>query len=87
MKNMHFFETVKYIYQRDGLKRFWSGTSFIASGCIPAHAAYFSVYELSKEKLLSRFSQNWHPYIFGLTGVCAAIVHDSILAPIDSKYY
>ena len=83
-RNLNIFDTARYIYQTDGLKRFWSGASIIASGCIPAHAAYFSVYEFAKKKLLLGFDENWHPYIFGLTGVCAAIIHDSILAPIDS---
>ena len=83
-KNLNIFDTIRYIYQTDGLKRFWSGASIIASGCIPAHAVYFSVYEFAKKKLLSRFDENLHPYIFGLTGVFAAILHDSIIAPIDS---
>ena len=52
-RNMNFFDTCKYIYQVDGLKRFWRGASIIASGCIPAHAAYFSIFEASKNKVFS----------------------------------
>jgi len=76
-------ETAKYIKKIDGIKKFWNGASIIASGCMPAHAAYFSVYELSKRKLLTNVKQSWHPYIYGFTGLLATLVHDCILTPID----
>lgn len=46
-----FFSTIKNIYSVGGLKRFWNGSLVISVGCIPAHAAYFSVYEYSKFNL------------------------------------
>lgn len=36
------------LYRDEGLFRFWKGAEVIASGCIPAHAAYFTVYEYLK---------------------------------------
>ena len=31
--------------------RFWKGANVVASGCIPAHAAQFCLYEYLKEQL------------------------------------
>jgi len=33
------------------MKNFYSGSSVLAMGCIPAHAIYFSIYEKAKEML------------------------------------
>ena len=43
-----FFNTARILYQEEGLFRFWKGAQVIASGCVPAHASYFTVYELLK---------------------------------------
>ena len=44
-------EIVQNIYQHGGMKNFYSGSSVLAVGCIPAHAIYFSIYEKAKEML------------------------------------
>ena len=44
-------QIVKHIYETGGLKNFYSGSSVLAVGCIPAHAIYFSIYEKAKEML------------------------------------
>ncbi len=41
-------EIIKNIYETGGLKNFYSGSSILAMGCIPAHAIYFSIYEKAK---------------------------------------
>jgi len=77
-------ETAKKLYRSEGLSKFWRGASVLASGCIPAHATYFTVYELSKMKLLSNVHDNGiHPTIYALTGVLATSMHDLILTPFD----
>lgn len=55
----------------------------MASGCIPAHAAYFSIFEASKKKLIDKTSHEIHPYLSGLTGVLATMSHDMIITPFD----
>jgi len=45
------FQTIKSIYNYGGFSHFWRGSLAISVGCIPAHAAYFSVYEFSKFNL------------------------------------
>lgn len=56
----------------------------VASGTMPAHAAYFSVYEIAKKKF-GIDDDNLHPYLFGLTGCLATFFHDLILTPLDGK--
>jgi len=51
-------------------------------GCIPAHAAYFSVYEYLKNKFGIN-DDKIHPYLFGLTGAIATFSHDAIMTPLD----
>jgi hypothetical protein len=48
---MNFFSVLKHIYKTGGIKNFYSGMSLMASGCMPAHAIYFSVYEYARVKL------------------------------------
>lgn len=47
----NFVKIIKNIYQTGGLSNFYSGSSILTMGCIPAHAIYFSIYEKSKEFL------------------------------------
>jgi len=51
-------------------------------GCIPSHAAYFSVYEVMKE-FSGANSPGHHPLAAGISGATATIAHDSILTPMD----
>lgn len=42
--HLPFRQLIKRIYEAGGLTNFYSGTSVLAMGCIPAHAIYFSIY-------------------------------------------
>ena len=56
----------------------------MAAGSVPAHAAYFSVYEFSKKKL--GVDKSGFQFISSaLTGAFATLFHDLILTPSDSK--
>eukprot|EP00638_Chattonella_subsalsa_P004148 CAMPEP_0117742456 /NCGR_PEP_ID=MMETSP0947-20121206/5559_1 /TAXON_ID=44440 /ORGANISM="Chattonella subsalsa, Strain CCMP2191" /LENGTH=254 /DNA_ID=CAMNT_0005558987 /DNA_START=389 /DNA_END=1153 /DNA_ORIENTATION=- len=51
-------------------------------GCVPAHAAYFSIIEICKEK----FGVNQpghHPFAAASTGAIATVFHDLIMTPMD----
>ena len=76
---------VKNLYKKGGILSFWKGASVMASGCIPAHAAYFSIFEASKGMLIDKTSTIIHPYLSGLTGVLATMAHDMIITPFDGK--
>lgn len=83
-------ETAQRLYNTEGFSKFWRGASVLASGCIPAHAVYFSVYEASKLKLLPKFhdqNNQVYPYAYAITGALATAMHDLILTPFDSKSY
>jgi len=81
-------QTAQKLYRTEGFWKFWRGASILASGCIPAHALYFSVYEFSKRKLLPKFhdqNNKVYPYAYALTGALATSIHDLVLTPFDSK--
>ncbi len=46
-----FRQTLHAIYKQGGFTRFWTGSMLIGTASVPAHALYFSVYEVMKEKL------------------------------------
>jgi len=76
---------VRSLHKEGGLLRFWKGSSVIATGCIPAHAAYFSVYEYMKE-LSGIDNQGFQFLASALTGACATFFHDIAITPYDGKY-
>jgi len=80
------YQTARMLYNTEGLSKFWRGASVLASGCVPAHAAYFTVYELAKLNLLPKFhdkNDQIHPHAYALVGALATSVHDLILTPFD----
>ena len=48
--NSTFFNTVLELYSKEGILRFWSGMPALMLGVVPAHALYFSVYEIIRWK-------------------------------------
>jgi hypothetical protein len=50
-KKLSVFKTFESLYNQGGLSRFWKGSLLIGTASIPAHALYFSVYELAKKEL------------------------------------
>jgi hypothetical protein len=42
------WQTIPSIYHTGGLKNFYSGSSVLFIGCIPAHAMFFSIDEEAK---------------------------------------
>lgn len=76
--------TARILYKEEGLFRFWKGAQVIASGCVPAHASYFTVYELMKR----HFEIKNEKYEFIQTaaiGATTTFAHDFFISPSDSK--
>ena len=67
-----------------GISRLWRGVQTILIGCIPAHALYFSTYELTKAATLDPTTGNVTTYGSVLAGAMATLSHDLILAPLDT---
>jgi len=66
---------------RYGLLRMWHGVQTMFCGCIPAHAAYFSIYEHLKPTLSTEL--NSPETGMGAAVAVASVAHDSIMTPLD----
>ena len=55
-------------------------------GAIPAHAIYFSIYEIAKEKL-GVDSEEVTPLLSSLVGVICVCYEDLCLTPFDGNYF
>ncbi len=66
----------------NGVKRMWRGVSAMVIAVVPAHAAYFSVYEWSKE-VLGANRAGHQPVAAAAAGVLATTLHDAVLTPLD----
>eukprot|EP01029_Cantina_marsupialis_P009478 TRINITY_DN2205_c1_g1_i1.p1 TRINITY_DN2205_c1_g1~~TRINITY_DN2205_c1_g1_i1.p1 ORF type:complete len:351 (+),score=84.72 TRINITY_DN2205_c1_g1_i1:110-1162(+) len=62
--------------------RLWRGVSSMFIGCVPSHAAYFSIYESAKQ-ILGANKEGHHPIAAGSAGIIATLAHDAIITPMD----
>ena len=68
--------------KREGFLRLWRGAPPVLLGCIPSHAAYFSVYELAKESF--GVNEPGHkPIGAAAAGAAATMLHDAVITPVD----
>eukprot|EP00250_Pteridium_aquilinum_P000766 c10928_g1_i1 orf=334-1425(+) len=75
-------KTFTSIIRLEGSAGLYRGIGAMALGAGPAHAVYFSVYEVFKE----RFGGNeagHHPLAHGAAGVLATIASDAVFTPMD----
>jgi len=79
-------QTTQYIIQRKGVKGLFRGVSAVAAGAAPAHALHFATYEFCKSHLLKNVDAHsgHHPLQTGASGICATIVSDAVLTPMDA---
>lgn len=64
--------------------RFWKGAQVIASGCIPAHASYFTVYEVLKRYFHFK-NEKYEVLNTAMIGALTTFAHDFFITPSDSK--
>lgn len=77
-------DTVAYIRsQPGGLLNFWRGSGVMAAGCVPAHALFFSIYELSKSRFGLHESEHLHFDLNALVGAISSAFHDLIMLPCE----
>jgi len=73
---------LKRMLKKHGPFRLWRGMPITMTACIPAHAAYFSVYEAMKTAL--RVDDPGHyPVQAAICGGSATMLHDVIMTPMD----
>ena len=80
--NINFKSTVLNIIKERGFSGFLRGWSAIATGCIPAHIALFSVYEESKSRLSDQNGE-LSSINAAVCGATATLAHDIIITPMD----
>jgi solute carrier family 25 (mitochondrial iron transporter), member 28/37 len=81
----HPFKTIKCakrIVKTSGVLRLWRGVSAMFAGCIPAHAAYFSLFE-SMKVALGADREGHYPLHAAVCGASATLVHDLMMTPFD----
>lgn len=74
------------LYRSAGFSRLWTGVSSVVVGCIPAHAAYFAIYEMSKKHFKIEMNSEVYFVSTMLTGCFATLAHDFIMTPMDGAY-
>ncbi|CAL9184935.1 unnamed protein product [Musa hybrid cultivar] len=65
-----------------GLLGLYRGLGAMSLGAGPAHAVYFSVYEISKDLLSGENSNN--PIAHAASGVLATVASDAVFTPMDT---
>ncbi len=77
------------IVRHEGIFRLWRGVSAMFAACIPAHAAYFSIYESSKKLLMVNdpsIGPQHQPLRAALCGCFASISHDLFMTPFGKHF-
>lgn len=82
--HLKFRNIINHLYEEGGIRRFWKGSSVIATGCVPAHASYFTVYEYIK-KHTGVENSGFQVLASGVTGACSTFFHDIVITPYDGK--
>jgi solute carrier family 25 iron transporter 28/37 len=77
-------QIAKKIYKKGGIRNFYSGSTVLAMGCIPAHGIYFSIYELMMERLGLNHHHHNSSYLYTLVGFTSSLFHDFILTPTEA---
>jgi len=81
--NLSAIKTTKSIISRYGFWGLFRGVSAVAAGAAPAHAMHFATYEFCKKRLGGNVDGH-HPLRNGAAGICATLVSDAILTPMDA---
>ncbi|RPB29454.1 mitochondrial carrier [Terfezia boudieri ATCC MYA-4762] len=74
---------VAQISSTEGARSLWRGIASVALGAGPAHAIYFSTYELVKQRLGGNEGEEHHPLAVATAGACATIASDALMNPFD----
>jgi len=77
-------ETTRHILERHGVRGLFRGVSAVVSGAAPAHALHFATYEFVRVQLGSKREGYHHILSNGGAGICATIISDAVLTPMDA---
>lgn len=68
--------------QKQSLRTMYRGVTAVFAGVVPAHSAYFSIYEVAKERFGAN-KRGHHPMAAAASGAVATISHDLVMTPLD----
>ncbi|PWA65823.1 hypothetical protein CTI12_AA332960 [Artemisia annua] len=71
------------ILKTDGFSGLYRGIGAMGLGAGPAHAVYFSVYEMCKESFTKRVGEFYAPAAHAAAGVFATVASDAVFTPMD----
>lgn len=74
-------QAVRSILKSDGARGLYRGIAAMGIGAGPAHAVYFSVYEVCKRRFSGGNPDNSAAH--AASGVCATVASDAVLTPTD----
>ncbi|KAI5076263.1 hypothetical protein GOP47_0008328 [Adiantum capillus-veneris] len=80
--NSSLVKTFSSIIRVEGPAGLYRGIGAMALGAGPAHAVYFSVYELCKERFGGN-EKGHHPLAHGTAGIVATVASDAVFTPMD----
>lgn len=86
-RSSHLSEVFMKLFEAEGVFRLWRGVSSVVLGCVPAHAAYFSIYEIGRKHFSIEPNHEFYLFSTMLTGGVATIAHDFIMTPMDGILY
>ena len=69
-------------WKEGGFRRMYRGIFAVILGVVPAHSAYFSIYEVAKEQFGAN-RKGHHPLAAAASGAAAVIAHDMFMTPLD----
>lgn len=84
-RSFSFTDAAVGLYRAAGFSRLWTGVSSVIVGCVPAHAAYFSIYEVSKKHFGIEMNSEVYFISTMMTGGFATLAHDFIMTPMDGN--
>lgn len=81
IKSITVNQAVRSILKSDGARGLYRGIAAVGIGAGPAHAVYFSVYEVCKRRFSGGNPDNSAAH--AASGVCATVACDAVLTPTD----
>jgi solute carrier family 25 iron transporter 28/37 len=81
-KKSKIIRTTVNIWRANGIGGFFRGITAVFWGAAPAHAVYFSVYEILKKEL--KVLKLQESLLFSMAGVIATLLSDAVLCPMDA---
>lgn len=72
--------------RQEGLRRSFRGVSVMVAGAGPAHALYFSCYELIKNHMVIKTNSQVNYLVYGAAGAVSTLLHDGIMNPAEGNY-